>query len=139
MTTRQKIDEFLACKRIAFAGVARNPKDFSRLLFAEFIRRGYNLVPVTPNAAEIDGIPCVSRMRDVAPPPEAALLLTSAAVTPAVLSDCAEAGIHRVWIYRNAGCEIPAGIQAIAGECPYMFFPKTGFIHRVHGFFHRVA
>jgi hypothetical protein len=27
----------------------------------------------------------------------------------------------------------------VAGECPFMFFPNTGFIHRIHGFFHRVA
>ena len=55
MTERQLIDDFLAQKRIAVVGVSRNPRDFTRTMFNEFIRRGYDAVPVNPNAAEIDG------------------------------------------------------------------------------------
>jgi acyl-CoA synthetase (NDP forming) len=139
MTTRETIDRFLACKRIAIAGVSRNPKDFTRSLFNEFRRRGYDVIPVTPHAAEIDGIPCASHVQDVAPAPDAVLLMTSAAVTPSVVQACAAAGVRRIWIYRDTGCEIPDGMQAVAGECPFMFFPNTGLIHRIHGFFHRVA
>jgi len=139
MTTREIINDFLACKRIAIAGVSRDPKDFTRALFNEFRRRGYDVVPVTPHAAEIDGVACASRVQEVAPAVDAALLLTSAAVTPSVVQDCGLAGIRRIWMYRDTGCNVPEGTQAVAGECPFMFFPNTGLIHRIHGFFHRVA
>ena len=147
MTTRQAIDDFLAHKRLAVVGVSRNPKDFTRTLFGEFRRRGYDVVPVTPQAAELDGLPCFARIQDIAPPVEGALLLTSPAVTDQVVRDCAEASVHSVWMYRAVGegavsrgaidfCQAN-GIQVVPGECPFMFFPNNGF-HAIHGFLHRI-
>lgn len=149
VTSRQTIDDFLARKRLAIVGVSRNPRDFTRALFSEFRRRGYDVVPVTPQATAVDGLVCFSRLQDVAPPVEGALLLTSPAVTERVVRDCAEAGIQRVWMYRAAGagavsrgaiafCELK-GISVIGGECPYMFFPNTGGMHWFHGFLRRLS
>ncbi len=143
MTSRHAIEDFLASKRIAVVGVSRNPKDFTRTLFGEFRRRGYDVVPVTPNAAEVDGLLCFGRVQDVRPPVEGALLLTNPATTDQVVRDCAEAGVPRVWMYRATGagavsapavdfCELN-GIQVIGGECPYMFLPHAGLPHRIHG------
>jgi uncharacterized protein len=42
------IRDFLAHKRFAMVGVSRQPKDFSRSLFHEFLNRGYEAVPVNP-------------------------------------------------------------------------------------------
>ena len=144
MTSRRAIDDFLATKRIAVVGVSRDPRDFTRTLLGEFRRRGYDVVPVTPNAAEMDGLRCFGRVQDVSPPVEGALLLTNPATTDQVVRDCAAAGVHRVWMFRAAGagavsaqavdfCELN-GIQVIGGECPYMFFPHAGLPHRIHGF-----
>ena len=41
MSLREKIDHFLAQKRIAMVGVSRNPRDFSRHLFHDMKTRGY--------------------------------------------------------------------------------------------------
>ncbi len=51
MTTRREIDGFLALKRVAMVGVSRDPRDFSRMLFREMKKRGYDMVPVNPGAA----------------------------------------------------------------------------------------
>ena len=149
MTTRQAIDGFLACKRIAVVGVSRNPKDFSRVLFAEFRRRGYEVSPVCPKSSEIDGIPCFARVQDVPSRLQAAVLLTNPTVTGQVVRDCVEAGIRRVWMYRASGagavsesavafCQ-SVGIQVVPGECPFMFFPQTGPLHRIHGCLRRLT
>jgi uncharacterized protein len=97
------VDEFLAQKRIALVGISREPKDFSVTLFEELCRRGYDVVPVNPNTAEVLGRRCYARVQDIRPPVEAALLMTSPTVTDSVVKDCAEAGIRRVWMYRAAG------------------------------------
>ena len=149
MTSRRTIDDFLAHKRLAVVGVSHNPRDFTRMLFKEFRSRGYDVVPVTPNAAEVDGLRCFGRVQDVVPPVEGALVLTNPAVTEKVVHDCAEARIPRVWMYRAAGvgavspaaiefCE-SSGMQVVGGECPFMFFPQTGLPHRVHGFVRRLC
>jgi uncharacterized protein len=144
MTTLQDIRSFLALRRLAVVGVSRHANDFTRALFRELRQRGYDLVPVNPALAEVDGIPCVAKIADVSPPVEGALLLTNPTVTEKVLEDCVQAGIRRVWLYRaaGAGAVSPAalsfckshGIAVVGGECPFMFLPETGWLHRVHGF-----
>ena len=49
MALRARIDDFLSRKRLALVGVSRNPQDFTRSMFREFRRRGYDVVPVNPN------------------------------------------------------------------------------------------
>jgi predicted CoA-binding protein len=149
MTTRQTIEDFLGRKRLAIVGVSRNPRDFTRKLFAEFRHRGYDVVPVTPHAAELDGLPCFLRVQDVTPPVEGALLVTNPAATEQVVRDCAEAAVQRVWMYRAAGAGAVSqsaiefckarGIQVVGGECPFMFFPRTGLPHRIHGMMRRIT
>jgi len=149
----ETIEHFLAQKRIAMVGISRGPRDFSVSLFQELCRRGYDMVPVNPNMSEALGRRCFARVQDIQPPVDAALLMTSSAVTDAVVHDCAEAGIRRVWMYRaggpssaNQGAVSPTAIefcrthniQVIPGECPYMFLPKPGF-HGIHGFIRKIT
>jgi uncharacterized protein len=147
--TLETIQDFLAQKRIAMVGISREPTSFSAKLFEELGRRGYDVVPVNPSAREISGRRCFARVQDIEPPVEAALLMTSPEVTDTIVSDCAEAGIHRVWMHRAGGkgavsnqavqfCR-ERGIQVVPGECPLMFLPESGAVHRLHGVIRRLT
>jgi predicted CoA-binding protein len=148
MTTYAEIEDFLAQKRFAFAGVSRSARDFSREIFREFRNKGYDPVPVHPLAAEIEGSQCFARVRDIQPPIDTVLLMTSQAVTASVVQDCIAAGIKRVWFYRGAATRAlndqaieqcrAAGLQVIPGECPLMFLPQAGVIHRFHGWVKKI-
>lgn len=145
----QRIQDFLGLKRLAVVGVSRKPQDFSRALFREFLARGYQVVPVHPDAPDIEGQRCFARLQDIQPPVEGALFLTAPAVTGTLVRECPAAGITRVWMFRGAGqgaaapeavrfCEAH-GISVIPGECPFMFFPATRWFHRMHGFVRKIA
>jgi len=54
MASMERVRDFLSQKRLAFVGVSRQPKDYSRALFREFGARGYDAVPVNPAIAEIE-------------------------------------------------------------------------------------
>jgi predicted CoA-binding protein len=95
-------------------------------------------------APEIDGRECFQCLQAIRPGVEGVLVMTPAHETIRVVKDCAETGIKRVWIYRAGGtgavsdeavtfCE-QNGMQVVEGHCPFMFFPRTGFVHRAHGF-----
>jgi hypothetical protein len=54
-----------------------------------------------------------------------------------------------VWMYRAGGkgavsaeavqfC-VQRGIHVIPGECPFMFLPESGAIHRFHGWVRKMA
>ncbi len=149
MYRKRRIADFLAQRRFAMIGVSRNPRDFSRVLLREFLGRGYDVVPVHPEAAEIEGRDCAASLAAVSPPVEGVLLLTPPAVTEAVARDFPAAGVKRVWMYRAAGagavsdsavvyCE-GHGIDVIPGECPMMFLPEAAWFHRLHGLVRRIA
>ena len=142
-TKLDQIEDFLRQKRVALVGVSTHPTDFSRVLFREFLYRGYDMVPVHPGEAEIEGRHCYSHLRDIQPPVDGALFMTPPEVTAQLVEECAEAGIKRVWMFRGAGtgaatantvarCE-DKGMTVIPGECPFMFLPKTSWFHRIHG------
>jgi predicted CoA-binding protein len=144
-----RANDFLAQRRLAVVGVSRDPHDFSRGLFRELLRRGYDLVPVNPAGGVVEGLPCARRVQDVQPPVDGALLMTPAGRAEQVVRDCADAGIPRVWLHRGIGpgamsdaavslCR-EKGIAVVDGECPYMFLPASGLVHRTHGFFRRLA
>lgn len=139
MASLAEIREFLGVKRLAIAGVSRNPRDFTRMLFREFQSLGYDVVPVNPNLTEVEGVPCVARIADISPPVEAVLLLTPTGTNSHLAQDCVAAGIRKIWMYRAAEAPQAEGISVIAGECPFMFLPETGLIHRFHGFCRKVA
>ena len=143
-TLAVRANDFLAQRRIALVGVSRDPHDMSRALFRELRQRGYDVVPVHPELAAVDGVPCVRRLQDASPAVEGALLMTPPAATERVVRDCVEAGVARVWMHRGAGrgsvspeavayCR-ERGMAVVDGACPFMFLPGSAFPHRAHGF-----
>jgi len=145
----ETIDDFLAQKRIAMVGISREPRSFSITLFEELCRRGYDVVPVNPHTPEVLGRRCFARVQHIQPPVDGAMLMTSPAVTDTVVSDCAEARIPRVWMYRAAGkgavseravafCR-ERGMTVIPGQCPFMFLPDAAGFHRFHGFLRKIT
>ena len=147
-TTLEDVHEFLGQRRIAMVGLSRHPEDFSRLLFREMCKRGYDMVPVNPAAGDLEGRRCFARVQEIEPPAEAALIMTAPRETERVVRDCAEAGVRRVWMHRGGGqgavskaaaefCR-QQGIHLVEGYCPFMFLPTTQLFHRVHGFILKV-
>lgn len=143
------IQDFLSQKRIAIAGISREPASFSATLFKEFCRRGYDVVPVNPNTPEIQGRRSFARVQDIQPPVEGVLLMTPPEATEAVVKDCVEVGVRRVWMHRGAGrgsvsakaiafCR-ERGIQVVPGQCPFMFLPDSAAFHRFHGFVRKIT
>jgi predicted CoA-binding protein len=95
------------------------------------------------------GQPCYTRVQDIQPPVDAALLMTKPEITEEVVADCAAAGIRRVWMYRAGGkgavslkavafCQ-EHGIQVIPGQCPFMFLTGAAGVHKFHGFFRKIT
>jgi uncharacterized protein len=149
MSSMAVIQDFLAQKRIAVVGVSRDPEDFSRGMLRTLRERGYDAVAVNPELQSVDEAPCFPRLDDISPPVDAVLVMTAPAITDDVVRQCAHLGIGRAWMYRAGGqgatspqavefCE-EHGIKVIPGECPYMFFPKSGWFHSLHGFVKKIS
>lgn len=144
MAKLSEIQDFLSQKRIAMVGVSRNQRDFSRSLFDDLVRHGFDVVPVNPNSSEIGGKTCFGQLSAVTPVPDAVLVMTSVAQREDILRECIALGIRCAWTYGVNGKDSvspsvasdcrKAGMTVVQGECPYMFLSHTGGIHRFHGF-----
>jgi predicted CoA-binding protein len=144
MVTQESIRDFYSAKRIALVGVSRNKGEYSRRLFADLRQRGYDVVPVNPQATEIEGQRCYARVQDVAPPVERAILVVPPDKSEQAVLDCAAAGVKDVWLHNHIAAGVQNtraiyqaeqhGLRLITGFCPFMFMPATAFFHRMHGF-----
>ncbi|MCL4782701.1 MAG: CoA-binding protein [Bryobacterales bacterium] len=138
-----QIEEFLKLRRIAMVGVSRDPRDFSRMLFADLLKRGYEVTPVNPNADFIGNSRCYPRLSSIEAAPDGVLVMTPRSQTPQVCDDAIAIGVRRLWMYRAIGhgsvdpeaaekCR-RAGIDVIEGHCPYMFLENVAWYHKAHG------
>jgi len=144
----EAVQAFLGLHRIAFVGVSREPAHFSRTLFHEFIRRGYDIVPVNPASDEIEGRRAYSTVAAIEPPVQGALLMTPATASERAVRDCEAAGVKRIWLFRGGGTGAVSpeavafgcdhGMQMVAGECPFMFLPNSGWFHAAHGLIRKI-
>ena len=128
---------------------ACNPDASPECSFASFLARGYQAVPVNPDADEIEGQRCFARLQEIQPPVDGVLFMTAPAVTDSLVRDCPGAGIKHVWMYRAGGvgaatadtvsfCQAQ-GMDVIPGECPFMFLPGGSWYHRFHGLVKKIA
>ncbi len=138
VTFRSDIDHFLSLKRIAVVGISHDGEAFSRHVFRAFLERGYDVVPVNANLGEAEGHRCYSQLSDVDPAVDGVVVMVSSSKSEAVVRECAAAGVKNVWLSRGtvsdaalAACR-EYGIEAIAGECPFMFLKGEEFPHNVH-------
>ena len=136
----EAVQDFLAARRIAVAGVSRDPRQPANLIFRRLRETGHEVVAVNPAAAEVEGQRCWPDLASVPGEVEAVVVATPPSASVDVVRACAERGIRRVWMHRSFGegsvsaeavslCR-QHGIQLIAGGCPMMYCGKVDVGHR---------
>ncbi len=133
-------DEFLAQRRIAVAGVSRDPKQPANLIYRRLRDTGHEVYGVNPNAAEVEGDPCFAKVTAIPQALDGVVIVTTPEAASDVVEDCVAAGVERVWFHRGMGpgslseaavsrCR-DEGINVIAGGCPNMFGATSDTGHR---------
>jgi uncharacterized protein len=139
MTSKDQIKEFLAQRTVALVGLSRSGHAFSNNVYQELKARGYQVYPVNPNAATIEGEPCYPSLSQLPGPVASALFFTPPAETEKAVSAAVAAGIKHLWLQQGAETAeaIRAGqapsINLVAGECIFMFLPPVALPHKLHG------
>jgi predicted CoA-binding protein len=58
MTTQASVEGFLAENTLAIAGVSRHGKGFGNAVLKDLTAKGYEILPVHPEAEEVGGVQC---------------------------------------------------------------------------------
>jgi hypothetical protein len=130
-TLAEAAKDFLAQKRLAIVGVSRDSRQPANFNFRKLRAAGYEVFPVNPQAATVEGVPCFPELKSIPGGVDAVLIYTPPQATESVVRECADLGIVRVWIHRSIGggsyseaAERVArerGLALIPGGCPAMF------------------
>jgi predicted CoA-binding protein len=139
MTTKHDIDDFLAQKTLAIVGVSRSGKKFGNTILKDLTRLGYRLLPIHPDASEVDGVPAFRSFADLPEAVGGVIVVVPPARAEQVVKDAAARGIRRVWLQQGAAspeairfCE-EQGTSVVHGHCVLMFTtPTTSWIHGAH-------
>ena len=137
MTSQKQIDQFLAIKPIAIAGVSRNPKKFGRVAYEELTRKGLVLIPINPNLDEINGTKCYPSVSVLPDEVNGLIILTKKDQTAAVVHEALSKGISNIWIQQHS--ETPEALallkdkdlNVITKQCVLMHHKPDSF-HKFH-------
>lgn len=149
LTLKEAAQEFLAQKRIAVAGVSRSSDAAANAIYKKLRNSGYEVFPVNPNAAEVEGDPCYPTLAAIPGGVEAVVIATHPNVTAQVVRECAALGIKRLWMHRSFGqgsvddeavrlCA-ELGLNVIPGSCPMMFCEPVDVGHKCLRWFLQVS
>ena len=134
------IAEFLRGRRFAVVGVSRGRESAANPVFRKLRDSGYEVFPVNPNAAEVEGTRCFPDLASVPGELDGIVIATHPDVAPEVVHQAAERRVPRVWFHRSFGrgsVSEPAvaacrerGIPCIVGGCPLMYREPIDLAHR---------
>jgi predicted CoA-binding protein len=139
-TLEEAVSDFLGQKRIAVAGVSRDPNQSANAIFRMLSKAGYQVFPVNPNADEVEGQPCFRDLKTIPGGVDGVLVVTAPTAAKQVVAECVDLNISRVWMHRSFGAGSVSEeavafcrehqIQVIAGGCPMMFVPGADVAHK---------
>ena len=131
---------FLKGRRIAVAGVSRQTTQAANAVYRKLRSAGYEVFPVNPNAAEVEGARCYPDLGSVPGRLDGVVIAAHPDVALSVVRQCAERGVGHVWFHRSVGRgsvsaeavrECGArGIACIVGGCPLMYCEPVDVFHR---------
>ncbi len=137
-----KVNDFLAQKRIAVAGVSRDDSHHpaANLIYRRLKSTGHDVFAVNPHLQTFDGDPCYPDLRSIPGGADGVVIITRPETTERIVRDCSEAGVRRVWMHQSMakGSSVSPeaveycrqhDISVIAGACPMMFGGGVDFGH----------
>jgi predicted CoA-binding protein len=131
METQKAVEEFLALKRIAVAGVSRSGESPANAIAQRFRETGHEVFAVNPEASEIDGHPTFPKVDAIEGGVEGVVVVTAKEKASAVAEQAARAGATWIWFHQGFGpvsfdenaiqTARQAGLHVISVGCPMMY------------------
>lgn len=99
---KAQIQQFLALKSIAIAGISRSGKP-GNAIFKKFVAAGYDVVGIHPHMTEFEGLPCFSSLIEVPKPVDGLFLITNPVITHELTQQAIAKGVRFIWMHNMTG------------------------------------
>ena len=129
-----RVDDFLAQKRIAVAGVSRDNSHHpvGNLIYHRLKSTGHDVFAVNPHMETFEGDRCYPDLQSIPGGVDGVVIITRPEVTAQIVHEADQAGVRRVWMHQSIGKGTSVSpdaveycrqhdISVIAGACPMMY------------------
>ena len=136
--TKKAIENFFEPRKMAIAGVSRNPKKFGHVLFKELSEKGIEILPINPKTEEIKGVKCYKSVAELPADIKSILIVTPKEETDAILREAINKGIPNIWVQQMSETEETMKIaeeyqvEIIYKKCAFMFAEPIKSFHKFH-------
>jgi predicted CoA-binding protein len=136
--TKTSIDTFLSSRKLAIAGVSRDPKKFGHQVFLKLKEKGFEVYPINPGTDTIAGTPCFRNVGALPLNVHSLMIITPKKQTRDVVVEAIAKGIDNIWIQQMS--DTPESIELarsypvnlITKECILMHIDPVEGIHKFH-------
>ena len=97
-------------KTVAIVGASADRNKFGNIAVRAFVRQGWRVFPVNPNAAQIENLPAFKSISEVPERPNLISVYLPPPVLLKILPDIAARGCDELWL--NPGTESPEALAA---------------------------
>ncbi|RPJ73162.1 MAG: CoA-binding protein, partial [Alphaproteobacteria bacterium] len=102
---KKQVGRFFEVKRLAMAGVSKDPNKFGNRIFNDLQKNGYTILPVNPKYESIDGVLCYKNVSDLPDDVENLLIMTPKQATDTTLREAISKGIKNIWVQQHSETE----------------------------------
>jgi len=136
--TLHDIREFLEPKKLAMAGVSRNPQKFGYQVFKELRDRGFTIFPIHPIAEKIDDVPAFPQIAGLPGDVRHLLIMVPRRETGKLVKEAVTHGIDHIWIQQMSDTPeavkvaTEAKVRLITRQCIFMWAEPVRSFHKFH-------
>lgn len=138
MSHQEKVQDFLAQKRIAVSGLSRTQDSGAGAIYLKLRDHGYQVFPLHPEAEVLHGDTCYPDLSTIPGGVDAVFIMNSPDVSEKIVDEALQLGVRHVWMHNNTlmgssaseaateKCH-QAGVNVISVGCPMMFLEPDIF------------
>ena len=107
---RDMVENAIEKKVWAVVGATNNKDKFGCRIYKRLLKAGYEVYPVNPGIAEIDGAKCYATIADLPVIPDVVNIVVPSKIAVEIVKEAAEKGVKIVWL--QPGSDKPEVVQA---------------------------
>jgi predicted CoA-binding protein len=109
MTITEQIAKFLSSPAFAVAGASTKRQKYGNMVVRCYQQHGKEVIPLHPLEKEIEGLACVTSVKDLPPTVKSLSMITPPQVTEKIVAAAIAHGIENIWM--QPGAESAAEVE----------------------------
>jgi len=97
-----RFKKFFAADTFAVAGASANPHKYGNKVFRALLESGRDVLPVNPNARQVESIECYASLLDLPEIPQSLSIITPPMITRGIIESAIALGVTNIWMQPGA-------------------------------------